>query len=85
MSNREKDVELIPNPPSGWKVKHGNSVGNGPSNYPKVEFAKDSGPHLVVFKIPDSHPAVFNQSDPMWVQPGTSSPMQAGMDPQIAD
>ncbi len=86
MSKKEKDVELIPNPPSGWKVKHGVNEGNGPNNYPKVEFAKDSGPHLVVFKIPSDQPGTFNADNPMQVQPGTTSPSPTQpMDAQIAD
>ena len=85
MSKQEKDVELIPQPPSGWKVKHGTKEGSSPSSYPKVEFGAGSGPHLIVFKIPQSSPGTFNLNDPMWVQPGTSSPTQSGMDSQISD
>jgi hypothetical protein len=50
-----------------------------------VDFPKDSGPHLVVFKIPADQPGTFNASDPMWIQPGTTSPTQPGMDPQFPD
>lgn len=85
MSKKEKDVELIPQPPSGWKVKHGNKEGSSPGNYPKIEFDAGSGPHLIVFKIPQSSPGTFNLTDPMWIQPGTSSPTQSGMDSQIPD
>lgn len=88
MSKKEKDVELIPNPqanPPGWKVKHGSQLGNGPSNYPKVEFPVNSGPHLVVFTLPKTGTVTFNPTDPMWVQAGSSSPTQQGMDPQITD
>lgn len=88
MSKKEKDVELIPDPPSGWRVKHGNNVGNGPHNYPKVEFQPNSGPHLVVFTLPPDTPTLqarFNANDPMWVQKGTTSPTQQGFDGQITD
>jgi hypothetical protein len=89
MSQKEKDVELIPsNGASGWQVKHGSNIGSGPSNYPKVSFPANSGPHLVVFKIADnnvSSTATFNATDPMWIKQGNSSPTSTGMDPQIAD
>jgi hypothetical protein len=89
MSKKEKDVELIPDSgASGWKVKHGNNIGTGPSSYPKIDLAANSGPHLVIFKITDnsvSSTATFNATDPMWIQKGSTSPTQQGMDPQIAD
>jgi hypothetical protein len=89
MSKKEKNIELIPDSgPSGWKIKHGNNVGNGPSDYPKVDFQPNSGPHLVVFKITDnavSSSATFNATDPMWLQKGNTSPSQQGFDPQITD
>jgi hypothetical protein len=87
MSNKEKDVQLIPdsNAPSGWQVKHDKSVGNGPTTYPKVHFDKDSGPHLVVFTLPQDSPATFNETDPIWVAQGGNSPAQKGVDPQISD
>ena len=89
MANNGKQVELIPsNGASGWKVKHGTSVGNGPGNYPKVDLPANSGPHLVIFKITDnsvSSTATFNPTDPMWIQKGSTSPTASGMDPQITD
>ena len=85
MSKKEKDVELIPDPPSGWKVKHGTKIGSGPSTYPKVEFAKDSGPHLVVFKLPADSTATFDDIDPIWITKGTSSPTVRDIDEQITD
>ena len=89
MSNKEKDVELIPDSgASGWKVKHGNNVGISPGNYPKIDFGANSGPHLVVFKIADnsvSSTATFNKTLPMWIQKGSTSPTSSGMDSQIAD
>lgn len=91
MSKKEKDVELIPDPPSGWKVKHGSNVGSNPSNYPKVDFAANSGPHLVIFKLQDVDynstkiTPTFDLADPMWIAKGNTSPTKPGMDPQIAD
>jgi len=82
-----KVVELIPsNGSSGWKVKYGSSTGTGPSNYPKVDLAPNSGPQLIMFKIVDnsvSSTATFNANDPMWIKPGSGSPTTSGMDPQI--
>jgi hypothetical protein len=85
MSKKYKDVELIPVPPSGWKVKHDGKEGSAPGNYPKVELPQDSGPHLIVFTLPKDGAVSFNATDPMWVQPGSSSPTQQGMDAQIPD
>ena len=87
MSKKEKDIELIPDTtvPSGWKVKHDGKQGDKPSNYPKVDFAKDSGPHLVVFQLPQNSTATFNAVDPIWVQKGSTSPTQSGIDPQFPD
>ena len=87
MSKKEKDIELIPDNgvPSGWKVKHDGKQGSAPGSYPKVDFAKDSGPHLVVFQLPQTSPATFNAADPIWIQKGTTSPTQSGMDPQFPD
>lgn len=87
MSNKEKPVELIPIPPTGWKVKHGTNMGTSPGSYPKVDFAAGSGPHLVVFNLQDvtGVTPTFNATDPIWVQAGGSSPTQKGIDSQIAD
>jgi hypothetical protein len=87
MSKQEKDVELIPTPPAGWKVKHGSNVGTSPGNYPKIDFGQNSGPHLVIFTLKDV-PGVqptFNADDPIWVQAGNASPTQPGIDTQITD
>lgn len=88
MATNGKVVELIPsNGSSGWKVKHGSSVGTGPGSYPKVDLPANSGPQLVIFKIVDnnvSSTATFNPADPMWIKSGSNSPTASGMDPQIA-
>jgi len=87
MSKKEKDVELIPNPPNGWKVKHGVNEGSNPGSYPKVDFAPNSGPHLVIFKLQDvqNTKPTFDTTDPIWIGKGSTSPTKSGMDPQIAD
>jgi len=87
MSQKEKDVELIPDSSvaSGWRVKHGTKSGTNGNDYPKVGFSKDSGPHLVVLTLPQNSPATFNATDPIWVAPGTTSPTKSGIDAQIAD
>lgn len=84
MSKKEKDVDLIPFN-NGWKVKHDGKEGDNPSNYPKIEFAMNSGPHLVVMQLPQNSTATFNKADPIWVKQGTTSPLQSGVDPEIAD
>lgn len=85
MSN--KQVELIPDSTaaSGWRVKHDGKQGTKPQDYPHINFAKDTGPHLIVFQLPQNSPATFNANDPIWVAPGTTSPTKPGIDPQISD
>lgn len=87
MSKKEKAVELIPDgiAASGWKVKHDGKQGDKPQDYPKIVFAKDSGPHLVTFTLPQNTSATFNQDDPIWIAKGTTSPSAKGIDPQFSD
>lgn len=87
MSKKEQPVELIPDgiAASGWKVKHDGQQGDKPQDYPKLLFAKDSGPHLITFTLPQNSSATFNANDPIWIAPGTQSPTQKGIDPQFPD
>lgn len=90
MSKKEKDIELIPtaNEASGWKVKHDGKEGSGPGpqSYPKVKFDLDSGPHLMVFKLPKTGNVTFNATNPIAIKPGVTSPPEgSGMDPQFPD
>ena len=85
MSN--KNVDLIPDTsvPSGWQIKHDGKQGTKPQDFPHINFSKDTGPHLIVFQLPQDSLATFNANDPIWVAPGTTSPTKSGIDPQIAD
>ena len=91
MSNNKKAVELIPDTKvtSGWTIKHDGKEGNNPNKgnagyYPEVKVAADTGPQLIVFKLPKNGPEKFNQNDPMWIQKTNAatptSPTQSGMD-----
>lgn len=94
MPKKTKSVELTPDSSktSGWKVKYDGKEGDnpnqsGPNPYPKVKVDEDSGPHLIVFKLPKNGSAKFNSSDPMWIQKtdpaNPTSPTQSGMDDQF--
>lgn len=84
MSDKVKDVELIPDPssPKKWKLKHDGKSGTKPSDYPVIDLKKDDGPHLIVFTIKNGEGITFSD-DPIWVQEGTTPPSQKAESPQI--
>lgn len=82
MSKKEKDVEITQLPNGKWQVKHGNNSGHDEPSYPVLDYAQNSGPHLIVFKL--SGNASFSGSDPIWVS-DQAKPTSQTDHPQIAD
>jgi hypothetical protein len=65
-----KDVELtrLTSGPKKWKLTHPGSPGNDTQGYPVVKVDYDSGPQLVIFKLPNGHK--FNDdpgTGPIWI------------------
>ena len=65
-----------------WKVVHDGHGSDDPQHYPRVKLSKDSGPHLIFFKLSGNDNGVTFSQDPIWVKAG-GKPGPKAADPQI--